>query len=79
MQIKNGQITQSSIIDVKKGEKRGEPGALTGNVGRDLVLGSISINTEVGIYGKVEKGKESYFTGKKASYCITTRYLRRKS
>lgn len=64
MQIKNGQITQSSIIDVKKGEK-GEPGALTGNVGRDLVLGSISINTEVGIYGKVEKGKESYFTGQK--------------
>ena len=64
MQIKNGQITQSSIIDVKKGEK-GEPGALTGNVGRDLVLGSISINTAVGIYGKVEKGKESYFTGQK--------------
>ena len=64
MQIKNGQITQSSIIDVKKGEK-GEPGALTGNVGRDLVLGSIAINTEVGIYGTVEDGKQSYFTGKK--------------
>ncbi len=64
MQIKNGQITQSSIVDVKKGEK-GEPGALTGNVGRDLVLGSIAINTEVGIYGKVEAGKESYFAGKK--------------
>ena len=64
MQIKNGQITQSSIIDVKKGEK-GEPGALTGNVGRDLVLGEIAINTEVGIYGTVEAGKESYFTGKK--------------
>ena len=64
MQIKNGQITQSSIIDVKKGEK-GEPGALTGNVGRELVLGSIAINTEVGIYGTVEDGKQSYFTGKK--------------
>lgn len=64
MQIKNGQITQSSIIDVKKGEK-GEPGALTGNVGRDLVLGNIAINTEVGIYGTVEDGKQSYFTGKK--------------
>lgn len=64
MQIKNGQITQSSIIDIKKGEK-GEPGALTGNVGRDLILGSIAANTEVGIYGKVESGKESYFTGKK--------------
>ena len=64
MQIKNGQITQSSIIDVKKGEK-GEPGALTGNVGRDLVLGDIAINTEVGIYGTVEDGKQSYFTGKK--------------
>ena len=64
MQIKNGQITQSSIIDIKKGEK-GEPGALTGNVGRDLVLGDIAINTEVGIYGTVEDGKQSYFTGKK--------------
>ncbi|HIT88035.1 MAG TPA: SpoIVB peptidase [Candidatus Coprocola pullicola] len=64
MQIKNGQITQSSIIDIKKGEK-GNPGALTGNVGRDLVLGSIASNTELGIYGKVEKGKESYFTGKR--------------
>ncbi len=49
---------------MKKGEK-GEPGALTGNVGRDLVLGSIAINTEVGIYGTVEDGKQSYFTGKK--------------
>ncbi len=64
MQIKNGQITQSSIIDVKKGEK-GEPGALTGNVGRDFILGEIAINTEVGIYGTVEAGKESYFAGQK--------------
>ena len=69
MQIKNGQITQSSIIDVKKGEK-GNPGALTGNVGRDLVLGSIAANTELGIYGKVEQGKESYFTGKKVPIAL---------
>ena len=62
MQIKNGQITQSSIIDVKKGEK-GVPGELTGNVGRDVALGSIAANTEVGIYGTVEPGKESYFAG----------------
>lgn len=64
MQIKNGQITQSSIIDIKKGEK-GEPGALTGNVGKDFVLGEIAINTEVGIYGTVKAGKESYFAGQK--------------
>ncbi len=51
--IKDGQIIESSIIDVKVGRK-GKPGELVGSFSKNrLVLGDIVKNTRYGIYGSV--------------------------
>ncbi len=53
--IKKGDILDSSIISVRKGEK-GSPGELRGVfVNEDSPCGDIEKNTQSGIYGKIEK------------------------
>jgi stage IV sporulation protein B len=55
LSVKNGEITESRIIDVKIG-KKGLPGELVGNFTESRkVLGTITKNTTFGIYGKATK------------------------
>ena len=55
LSVKNGEITESCIIDVKIG-KKGLPGELVGNFsGNRKVLGTIVKNTTYGIYGKATR------------------------
>ncbi len=64
MNIRQGQITHSSVKEIKKGEK-GVPGELLGDVRGNTVLGEISKNTNVGLYGKVKEGNQKYFSKNK--------------
>lgn len=64
MSIKNGNITQSEVTGIKKGEK-GVPGELMGDVDKEHILGNILYNTEHGLYGKVNEKKESFFSDEK--------------
>ncbi len=52
MEVKDGKIMKSNIVDIKKGEK-GSPGELVGSIKKDEELGIITNNTNVGIYGKI--------------------------
>ncbi|HHY82043.1 MAG TPA: SpoIVB peptidase [Clostridiales bacterium] len=55
LSVKNGKISESTIIDVKIG-KKGLPGELVGNFSSNKkVLGSIIKNTAYGIYGKANQ------------------------
>jgi stage IV sporulation protein B len=55
LSVKNGEIVQSDVIDVRQG-RRGEPGELRGGFSeRDRVIGDIVKNTRYGIYGKVRR------------------------
>lgn len=57
MSVKDGQITDSKITSVKKGQK-GEPGELIGSILSENVFGNIKTNTPYGIYGNIN-GKVS--------------------
>ncbi len=50
MTVKSGSVVKSLITGVKKSEK-GAPGEMTGVLDKSEVLGSISENTDEGIYG----------------------------
>ncbi len=52
MSVKDGQITDSKITSVKKGQK-GEPGELIGSILSENVFGNIKTNTPYGIYGNI--------------------------
>lgn len=52
MTVKSGNVVKSEITGVKKSSK-GVPGEMTGVLDKSEVLGSISVNTEEGIYGKL--------------------------
>ena len=52
MEVKDGKIMKSNIVDIKKGEK-GSPGELVGSIKKDEEIGIITNNTNVGIYGKI--------------------------
>ena len=55
LSIKNGEIVQSKIIDIKQG-KRGNPGELKAAFSnKRKVIGQIIKNTPYGIYGKMNK------------------------
>lgn len=55
LSVKNGEIMQSKIIDVKQGEK-GNPGELKGVFSeKQNVIGTIFNNTRYGIYGKMNR------------------------
>ena len=55
LSVKNGEIAESTVIDVKIG-KKGQPGELVGNfTGKQKVIGNIFKNTRYGIYGKTAR------------------------
>ena len=55
LSVKDGEISESTIIDVKIG-KKGLPGELVGNFTKNRrVLGTIIKNTTYGIYGKADR------------------------
>lgn len=69
MQVKNGKIMETEILDIKKGEK-GSPGELVGDIKNNTTLGEISLNSDVGIYGTITdnsliENKEAYSVGLK--------------
>ena len=56
LEMKEGSLYQTAIVDIVKGEN-GTPGELTGviNYRDEYCLGSVTSNSEVGIFGKLEK------------------------
>lgn len=59
--VKNGEIMQSKITDVKVG-RRGEPGELKGVFSnRKNVIGTIQRNTQYGIYGSIFKPAPEFY------------------
>jgi stage IV sporulation protein B len=55
LSVKDGEISESTIIDIKIG-KKGLPGELVGNFSNNRkVLGAIIKNTSYGIYGKIKR------------------------
>lgn len=59
MSLKQGHITSAQLTDIVKGEK-GVPGELGGFISADEVLGDITKNTEIGIFGNAQTAT---FTG----------------
>jgi len=55
MSVRTGQIFETDIVEIKKG-KKGDPGELIGEIDEKAVIGVISKNTELGIYGKINAG-----------------------
>ncbi|MDR0957851.1 MAG: SpoIVB peptidase [Clostridiales bacterium] len=51
--VKSGLIMDSSITSIKKGRK-GSPGELVGQIDTSKIIGSIELNTPLGLYGKME-------------------------
>ena len=60
MSVKSGVICMSSLTGIKKGEK-GNPGEIIGNSDRADDVGSISINTDFGLYGKIDSEDKEFF------------------
>lgn len=63
MSVKSGEILESSILGVKMG-KSGVPGELKGIFTEGTKLGTIQTNTEIGIYGKLDKLAAERIEGK---------------
>ncbi|NLO81593.1 MAG: SpoIVB peptidase [Clostridiales bacterium] len=69
LSVKNGEIMESKIIDIKQG-KRGEPGELKGVFsGKQKLIGSILRNTQYGIYGKMYKPLPSFYYDEPLPIC----------
>lgn len=51
MSVKSGEIRESEIVSVKKGQK-GSPGELVGEIKRQII-GDVKVNTQFGIYGSM--------------------------
>jgi stage IV sporulation protein B len=69
LSVKNGEIMQSTIIDVKQG-RRGEPGELKGVFsGRQRVIGNILRNTQYGIYGKMYRSLPKFYFDQPLPVC----------
>ena len=64
--IKQGEITKASITSIKKGEK-GEPGEISGIIeySDPSIIGSVSQNTSLGIFGKINDNGVDYLCHKK--------------
>lgn len=63
MSVKSGEILESSILGVKMG-RSGVPGELKGIFTEGTKLGTIQTNTEIGIYGKLDKLAKDRIGGK---------------
>lgn len=62
MSVESGEILESSILGVKMG-KSGEPGELKGIFSEDTRLGEIQLNSEIGIYGKLDTNAAARMSG----------------
>lgn len=61
--IETGTISKANITSIKLG-KKGEPGEIIGYILKDEEnLGTVSNNTDFGIYGKINKKSMGYFSG----------------
>jgi stage IV sporulation protein B len=63
MSVKSGEIMESNILGVKKG-KSGEPGELKGMFTDGFKLGTITTNSDIGIYGKLNSAAKSRIAGR---------------
>ena len=63
MSVKTGEITESNILGVKVG-RSGDPGELKGIFTDGHKLGTIQTNSEIGIYGRLDKGAMDRIPGK---------------
>lgn len=63
MLVDSGEIMESSILGVKMG-KSGEPGELKGIFTESTRLGIIQSNSDIGIYGKLDKDAANRIKGK---------------
>ena len=60
--IANGELVNSNIISIVKGEK-GRPGEIRGSIEGQAKLGDISKNTSFGIFGKISNESRLQLTG----------------
>lgn len=63
MSVESGDIMESTILGVKVG-KSGDPGELKGIFGEGTKLGVIHTNSNIGIYGKLDRSALSRISGK---------------
>lgn len=63
MALESGEILESSILGVKMG-KSGEPGELKGIFTESTRLGVIQLNSDIGIYGKLDKDATGRIAGR---------------
>jgi stage IV sporulation protein B len=63
MSVASGEILESSILGVKMG-RSGEPGELKGIFTEGTRLGEIKLNSEIGIYGKLESKAAERISGR---------------
>ncbi|HEX2944800.1 MAG TPA: SpoIVB peptidase [Clostridia bacterium] len=63
MSVESGEIMESSILGVKKGTQ-GDPGELKGIFSEGTKLGVIQTNSNIGIYGKIDKRSVSKLSGR---------------
>ena len=69
LSIKNGEIMQSKIIDIKQG-KKGNPGELKAAFSsKQKIIGNIVKNTKYGIYGKMNKSFNPDVLGEPIPIC----------
>ena len=69
LSIKNGEIMESKIIDIKQGEK-GNPGELKAAFSnKQKVIGDLLKNTQFGIYGKMNKEFDPSVLGEPLPIC----------
>lgn len=63
MSVKSGEIMESNILGVKAG-KSGEPGELRGIFTEGARLGEIKLNSNIGLYGKLDPNSMAKLPGK---------------
>ena len=52
LNISNGELVTSQIVSIVKGEK-GKPGEIRGIIDNGINIGTVEINSNIGVYGKV--------------------------
>ncbi len=63
MSVRSGEITESNILGVRMG-RSGDPGELKGIFTDGFKLGTIQNNSEIGIYGRLDRGAMERIPGK---------------
>jgi stage IV sporulation protein B len=50
--VRSGHLLEAKIVDIRKG-KKGEPGELIGEINENIIIGQITQNTPLGVYGTI--------------------------